>query len=239
MTLSFLEIINGIFTLIFVSISFLVGIRIGSHYRHTKDINFLLVGLSWIGMASPWYPSTLSFIIILSTGTELDPVAYMMIGNVIIPVTVIIWFIAFTNLFYKSKQTLIVSIFTIISILYEILFMYFIITDSSIIGRVTGPVDVSYGLLVTSYQIFLLLIVIITGTLFALNSLKIEDPQIKLRGKLLIIAFYSFVIGAVLDIMSPTSIFILVVARITLISSAIEFYLAFVLPDWMKRTFLK
>ncbi|MBD3254288.1 MAG: hypothetical protein GF383_04305 [Candidatus Lokiarchaeota archaeon] len=238
MSLSSVEFFNGFFTLLFVVFSFIVGIRISLNYRETKSTTFLLVGLSWMGMASPWYPSTFSFLSVILTGKGLNSLIYMMIGNVIIPITVIIWFIAFTDLFYKEYQKYLVGLISSISILYEIFFLYFLFTDSKIIGEVTGPVDVRYGILVTSFQIFLIIIVLLTGTLFAVKSLKLEDPEVKLRGKLLLIAFYSFIFGAVLDILSPTSIMVLILARIILIVSALIFYLAFVLPDFLKKLLL-
>jgi hypothetical protein len=80
--------------------------------------------------------------------------------------------------------------------------------------------------------------VLITGTLFGRKSLRSDNPEIKLKGKLLIIAFWSFFIGAIFEIISHISIIILIVGRIILISSAIEFYSGFLLPNWMKKLLL-
>ena len=80
---------------------------------------------------------------------------------------------------------------------------------------------------------------LITGILFGKASLKVDDAEIKLKGTLLILAFISFVLGAILEILSGLSIVILIIARLILISSSFEFYGGFILPEWMKTLFLR
>ena len=55
----------------------------------------------------------------------------------------------------------------------------------------------------------------------------------------MLFAFISFAVGAALDTIFTGDIVILLITRMILISSAIEFYGGFILPDWMKKLFLR
>ena len=89
---------------------------------------------------------------------------------------------------------------------------------------------------------------LVTGVIFAQKSVKSDDREIRLKGKLLRAAFITFSVAAVLDSMlgtifedpsDPLLAIFVVVVRILLIFSAIEFYGGFLLPRWMKEIFLK
>ena len=240
MELSTIELINGLLSILFVSISIILGATIASRYFKHKKRTLLLVGLTWIGLTSIWYSSSLSILLILTTGKGISDELYMFLGNGLIPITSFIWMIALTDLLVssKEKQKLILLIFGIYSALFEIYFLYFLFTNPSVLGEVLGPVDATYGRIMTIYQLSMVILILITGTLFGRKSLRSDNLEIKLKGKLLIIAFWSFVIGAILEIVSHLSIIILIVGRLILISSAIEFYSGFMLPNWMRKLFL-
>ncbi|MFX1354446.1 MAG: hypothetical protein ACFFGP_10825, partial [Promethearchaeota archaeon] len=72
--------------------------------------------------------------------------------------------------------------------------------------------------------------------------------EIRVKGKLLRAAFIMFTIAAVLDSMlgtifadpnDPLLAIMVVVVRILLIISAIEFYGGFLLPKWMHSIFIR
>ncbi len=240
MELSTIELINGLMSILFVSISIIVGATIASRYFKYKKRTLLLVGFTWIGLTSVWYSSSLSVLLILTTGKGIGDELYMFLGNGLIPITSFVWMIALTDLLVsnKEKQKLILLIFGIYSALFEIYFLYFLFTNPSMLGEVLGPVDATYGMIVTTYQLSMVILIFITGTLFGRKSLRSDNLEMKLKGKLLIIAFWSFCIGAIFEIVSHISILILIVGRLILISSAIEFYSGFMLPNWMKKLFL-
>ncbi len=242
MTLTPDEFVNGIFSLIFALISVVIGITIISKYPKSKNRTILLVGIVWLGIVSSWYASSSSFLVALITdgdGYMSAPPYYFIIGVVPLPITAFIWMIAFTDFLYKKNQKTILLIFGIIGIVFEIAFFSILFIDHTKIGEVTSPVDAEYEFFVTAYQLFLVVMVLITGLLFARESLKSKSPEIRLKGKLLIAAFISFVLGSVLEILSGFSIIILIVARLILISSSIEFYGGFMLPKWMERLLLR
>ena len=129
--------------------------------------------------------------------------------------------------------------FIIIGIIMELIFFILLFVDPKLIGEVISPIDADYNLFITIYQFFLVLYMLITGILFGKASLKVDDAEIRLKGTLLILAFISFVLGAILEILSGLSIVILIIARLILISSSFEFYGGFLLPEWMKKLFLR
>jgi hypothetical protein len=146
---------------------------------------------------------------------------------------------AFTDLMYKEKQKIILALIVIYGIVYEIFFFFLFFTNISLLGEIGtgGTFDTNYGLYIILNQMFLLLIVFVTGTIFARQSTKSSDPEVKLKGKLLLVAFYSFFLGAILDVLSQFSPFLLTTARMILIIAALAFYGGFILPDWLKRYF--
>lgn len=147
--------------------------------------------------------------------------------------------VAFTDLLYRDKKKIILLIIGITGIIFEIALFTLLLIDQDLVGTVSSPVDAEYEFVVTSYQIFLVLLVLVSGILFARESLKSDTPEIKLKGKLLLAAFLSFVIGSILEILSGLSIVLLIIARLLLITSSIEFYGGFILPPWMEKLFVR
>jgi hypothetical protein len=209
MPLELLDIINGIFSFIFVIISLVVGFLILLRYFRYKEKIYFLVGTTWILISEPWWPSSLSFLVSLSNGVGLTPTMYFIIGNTLVPLAIIIWLLAFTDFLFTEKRKLILLIFMIIGIIFEIIFFTFLFINPVLIGTSNSPVDVSYNFFMIIFLIIFVLIVVISGLLFARLSLKSDNE--------------------------PGVIFV----RLILIASAIFWYGGFLLPHWMKRLFLK
>jgi hypothetical protein len=241
MALTPLEMVNGTLSLLCVSISTVIGLIIISKYPKYKQKDLLLVGFTWIGVFSPWWPSATSFVLALITGSGLTPTLYFLIGFIISPVVLVIWMWVFTDLKFKNQQKIIVGIYAIIGIAFEFYLIYylFIINDPSVIGELTGVLDTTYRGIAIYYSMFIVATMLITGILFGRESLKSDNPEIKLKGTLLIIAFVSWVVGAIMDAALPLNIITLTIARLILIFSAIIFYCGFLLPDFVKKVFLK
>ena len=236
------QILNGVFSLIFVVISIFIGFTIISKYPKSKNRTVILVGFVWLGIVSSWYASSSSFLVALiadGDGFMSTPPLYFIIGAVPLPITAFLWMIAFTDLLYRDKKKIILLIIGVTGIIFEIVLFTLLLIDYDLVGIVSSPVDADYELFVTIYQIFLVILVLVSGILFARESLKSKIPEINLKGKLLLAAFLSFVIGSILEILSGISIALLIIARLLLITSSIEFYGGFILPRWMEKLFLK
>jgi len=239
MELEFVEMLQVIFSTIFIIISIIVGLLLISKYFKYKERNLLLVGITWIGITTPWLSGTISFPMMIIFGVSLSIEARFIIGIAIVPIVIIIWLIVFTELVYKKKQKLIVITYAIVCICFEIVFFVFLFTDTSLIGTYTGPFKVEWTPFIKITTLLFIITALVTGLLFGLRSMRSDNPEIKLKGKILLCAFLSFVAGGVLDSIFPITPIAVVFTRLLLISSAIEFYFGFFLPEPIKKIFLK
>lgn len=241
MAMETFELYNVILQTIFVIFSIIVGIHIISKYPKFKRTTLLLVGIVWIGMIEPWFTSILSYLYTLITGKMLSIILYLFIAVFFIPVTVILWTIAFIKLVYNEKKNIFIGLIVIYNILFEIFFLYFLFTDPSILGTLHGPINIEWHLFLQCYFLSVLLLLLATGVIFYFKSQNSNNQEIKLRGKFLLIAFISYVVGGIIDaaIYTTENIAILLITRILFILSAIEFYYGFTLPKWIKRRLIK
>ena len=241
MSLDLLDIINGTFSLTFVVISLIIGFLILSRYFKYKEKIYFLVGMTWILISEPWWPSSLSFLVSLNNGEGLTPALYFLVGNTLVPLAIALWLIAFTEFILTEKRKIILIAFSVLGILFEIIFFILLYVNPNLIGTLTGtpPVDVSYKSFIMIFLLFFILIVVITGLFFARLSLKSKDKEVNLKGKLLVVAYITFLIGSILDSSLPLNELTVIFTRLLLIVSAICWYGGFLLPKWMKKLFLK
>ncbi|MEJ2250139.1 MAG: hypothetical protein P8Y70_16835 [Candidatus Lokiarchaeota archaeon] len=249
MALELIDIIQGTFSLIFVVISLIVGITILLKYSQYKKVIYILVGLSWIGLANPWMPDSISFLMIMFGLAPLPDVLYFIIGNAFLPLFLVFWISALTELLYKNKQKLLILLFVALGIAFEIVFFSLLLIHPSYIGVINPehPFTVDFGIFITLYLIAFIIILLVTGILFARNSLKSSNQEVKLKGRLLLAAFLLFTIGAILDssigmifkLSNPVLPILVVITRVILMLSAISFYGGFILPKWMHRIFTR
>ncbi|MFW9828657.1 MAG: hypothetical protein ACFFEY_13780 [Candidatus Thorarchaeota archaeon] len=239
MALNPLDVLNGIFSIIFVVISLFVGFIILTRYFRYKERVYFYVGATWVFISEPWWPSSISFLVALTNGVGIPPWAYFLIGNIFIPLAIVLWLFAFTEFLYSDKRKLFLLIFAILGAIFEIMFFFFLFSNPGLIGELNGPVDVNYRSFIMIFLIIFLLIVVITGFLFANLSLKSKDKEVKLKGIFLIVAYVTFAIGALLDATIPFSEPTIIIVRLILILSAFCWYGGFLLPKWMKKFLLK
>ena len=236
-----LDLIIGFFTLTFVSISIILGIILISKYFKYKERAFILVGITWMLIVSPYWSDVTAFIYQLFTQKLIVERIYFFITFCFVPIAHIIWIISFTNLMmYEKRKKTILWIILIESILFEILFIIFIIFDPTIIGTQVDALTNDWNIFAIIYFIFSLVLFVGTGFLCAIKLYKSNLKEIKLKGIFLFIAFTCFMIGGIFDaIFTATYRLILIIARIIMIMSAFCFYIGFVMPDFIKKLFIK
>ncbi|MFX1567703.1 MAG: hypothetical protein ACFFCV_04965 [Promethearchaeota archaeon] len=236
MVLDLLEILHGTLTIIFVVISIILGIRIASRYRVLKKKQFLLFGIFWIGMTTPWWPNIITFIMVLVTGGTIDIAIYVVIGIAFLPITITIGLIAFLEVLALSKRNkkIFFGIDVAVNIAYEIYFFIFLFVDLSFIASYEEIFILEWSIPSQIYFIFSLVVFLLVGIPFSRVSIRSEDPEIRMKGKFLLIAFISFATGTVLDFAIPSPITYLI-ARLILLSSTLEFYIGLILPKWIRR----
>ena len=125
-------IINGITSTILVLTSVLVGIRIILKYFDLKRKEFIYFGFTWILIVQPWYPCMVSFFVVLFGG-ELTLTQYLWL-EITIPFSLIFGIAALTEILYKHLQKLLVLIFFIIEVAFEIVFLYLLFNHPTMIG---------------------------------------------------------------------------------------------------------
>jgi len=240
MGLTTIDLVNGILSLIFIAIATIVGLKVVLRYVKTKKTTPLYIGIAWIIIVSPWWGSATSVLVALATGGDgLSLPAYLLIANFLSPFFMVFLMAGFTNFYFKEKQKIIVGICLIIEIIFEIYLIFFIIVDPRVHGELNGVVDISYAGIWRIYLIIHIILILIIGTAIAVNSIKSQDTEIKFRGIFLLLAFISFTIGAIADASLTLNFVTLLIIRIILISSALEFYLGFIMPDWIKNILIK
>jgi len=248
--LELVDILQGSFSLAFVIISIVIGLTILSKYFKFKNRLYVLVGISWLGISFPWLPDSISFLMNISLGISLSVELYFIIGNVFIPIALLSWIIAYTDMINKEKQKIAVILTIIFSVVFEITFFTLFFIDLDLIGVINPirPFTVDFSIFITIYLVFIILFMLITGTIFAQKSIKSENREVRLKGKLLRGAFITFTIAAILDALlgmifedptDPLLSIMVVIIRIMLIISALEFYGGFLLPRWMEVIFTK
>jgi hypothetical protein len=244
------DVLQGSFSLIFVIISLIIGLTIFSKYFEHKNRLFILVGVSWIGICIPWVPDSTSFLMNLFVQRFLSKEWYFIIGNVFLPIALLMWLIAYTDMIRRKAQKKVVLITILLSILFEILFFTLFFIDIDLIGEInqSRPFTVDFGIFITIYLLLIILVMVVTGVIFAQKSVKSDDREVRVKGKLLRAAFITFAVAAILDSLlgtifedptDPLLAIMVVVVRILLIFSALEFYGGFLLPRWMKEIFIK
>jgi len=251
--LELVDVLHGSFSLLYVIISFAIGLIILFKYLKFKNRLYVLVGLTWIFLSFPWLPDSISFLMNIFVRTSLTEEWYFIIGNVFLPIALISWIIAYTDMINKDKQKLAVAIILIFSIVFEIIFFTLFFIDIRLIGSYTTLFSADLGILLIIFLFITMLIMLITGLQFAQKSIKSEDKEVKLKGKLLRGAFITFTIAALLektarsillgvvfqDPTDPLLTVMLAIVRVLLVLSGFAFYGGFLLPRWIKEIFMR
>ena len=239
MELTLIQFLTGLFSLILAVVSIYVGLYIASRYRKHNNKILLYLGLAWCGLFNGWWPSAISFILILTTGNPLPMILYFIIGNTTVPWFLFLFITAVTELLYKEKQKIILLFFFIYAVAFDVVLYYYMFTDPSKIGYLQGPVDVRYAGLFSLLLVGVLIFATIGGVLFALESLKSDEPESKLRGKFILYSFLVWGFGSIMDAIIELTVITLPIIRILLISSTVAVYFGILMPDYIKKIFLK
>ncbi|MBD3342273.1 MAG: hypothetical protein GF353_24445 [Candidatus Lokiarchaeota archaeon] len=239
MPLELLQIISGIGIIVFIVIALFIGLLIILAYFEFKESILLYIGLTWIALILPYVPSAINFIMYILSGAILPDRVCFIIGLSFSPVGFTCWIAAITELMYPRLKKSIIIISIIYGLAFELVFFYYVIVNPSIIGMVISPVDIEYRTFVVVYIIIDLGILLITGVKLGLGSMKNENEEAKLKGKLHIIAWILYVGGALFDGILPLTLVTILIVRIILILSSIAFYGSFLLPNWMRSIFIR
>jgi hypothetical protein len=241
MVLTAFEVFYGSFTFASVVISTILGLFIALKYREHRKIELLLVGITWIFLASPYWSDAIQFLLVAIGNIEMDSTVYFFLANAFIAPIHITWAYTFTNLLFKDYKKKLMIFFGIEATVFEIAFLIVFFVDHNLIGIQQSAFVVEWAIWVQIYLLFSIGLFLITGFLFARASIQAPEPEVQLKGKFLMLAFVTFTIGTLIDVIgadNPTEITILL-ARIFVIISSVCFYIGFTLPRLIKERLIK
>ncbi|MFX1277095.1 MAG: hypothetical protein ACFFBP_14840 [Promethearchaeota archaeon] len=231
------DFISGIFSNIILIIGVIASISVILKYYRTRKRDFLLFSITILVLIEPWMPSGISFIVALFTyGEGLPAPIYIFIGNAFIPIGLITWTIIFTDLILIDKQKIVLLIVILFSTVFEIHLFYFLFTNNHLmIGDRVGATDINYENLQMIFLSIILMYILITGITFGIETLKTNEPELKIKGRLMIVGFSSFIVFGAIDTIITWNEIALVLIRILGIFAAFSLYGGFFLPNWMRR----
>ena len=240
MILEPLDFLNGLLGTITVAIGAIMGIIIASKYFKYKRKEFMYIGLAIVGAYQVWWPTAVGFFSILLFDRPLTPTEYFIISTVCIPFCIVLWMIAMTDMLNLNNKKVLPITFLIISVVGSLYVFIFAIIDPKQIGTLTGYFDAEYEIITMMYLLFMLLSIFVTGILISVQSLKSDNPEVRLKGKLLISGFIFYLVGGFMDAgtIHLTELTI-IIARLILITSAFLLYLGLLLPSFVKKLFLR
>ena len=244
-----IKLLQGVFILIFISITLIVAITIGLKYFKNREVEYILIGITWVGLASPWVPDAICFVANLIFPSislwYINEFWYLITGMAFLPLFLVLWLMALKKLVYHERGKQLILINITIGIVYDLAFFILLFLDITQIATI-NPSDmytVDLGIIMMLYIPYMIILFVFTGLHFSYLSLKSENPEVILRAKMLILAIILFAIGAFLDsvitAILPTIVIITFIAKVILILSSILFYISFVLPNWAKKRFIK
>jgi len=240
MILSFDLMMLGIFTLIYIIVTLLVALKMIAKYFEVKEKIFLYAGIAYLGAAIPWMGVALNFISIVFFDTIPSMELHFFVHGAILPFTLWLWIV--TNLKLSNvkpkKQKIIIGISFVIAIIFQIIYISIIFTDTKILGTLINEIQVDYAPFSELYLLIMAIIMISLGFKIGLRSMKSDIKRVRLKGKLIVYSFILATFTFVLEIFVPI-IAIIILARILVVFTAILFYGGFVLPKWMENLFLK
>ncbi len=228
------------FSLIIVIIFILVGVLISLKYRKVKDKTYIWWGIGVLGQGLPWLGSGVSFLMIVQTGEGLSPGTYFFLMTFWMAITLFFWMWTMTELMVKEKQKIILVIYAVIGISFDAYLIFYLITDPSVIGTLsTPPIDSTYIGISRIFTLFVIASISVSLFIFIGKSLKTENPEVKLKSKILLVAMITSIFGSFVDAFISLTTAPIFIIRIILISAAIEFYIGWILPEFVKKRLLK
>ena len=211
--------------LFLISLSVVVGLKIALKYLEHKRIEFICVGITAITISEPWWTYPISSFLLFLGGTPLPLQVQSFVGFVGVPFGIFTWVYAIAELMYEKRKKTIVKISALYLFSSELFYIPVIILN------IDHAANLVLYFILNQYIISFMLIVLITGLIFARENLIAENPINRLQGKFMIIAFISYSLGYFSAI---TGVNILM-SDIIFVISAFSFYFGFALPERIKR----
>ncbi len=233
-----LDIINGIFTILANLIGIIVGIIIAWKYFTYKRKELLTVGISLIFGSVVYWSSSIAFITIVLFNYEPSLVFHLSF-HLLVPLGLMFWMYSFAILVYPRSTKIIVALFSIICALYDIFLFIFLLTNPESLGRRTGKITGEAFLYINMFLLFVVVVLIITMSIFIKSCLGSEDPKIIWKGNFLLISMIIGAISGLIGMFFPDTAFIIILTRTLRVIASIFSYLGWLLPERIAKLVIK
>jgi len=234
-----LELLIGSFALIWVIFATIIGLRIIWKAISLKRNELITVGLSWILLASAWWGVALQFITYGFFNYKLTAFQYLLVANVLLPIAITCWIYSFCQILNPDLKKSLLVVYIIVCAIWEIYLIVGLSINTEIVATIEGTFDSKHTTVSLIFVFFAILSFLITGVIFSIKSMKVDDPEIKWKGRFLLLAWILFTVGALLDAAISPAPVTLIIVRLILITSSIFFYLGFFLPEFIKKSLIK
>ena len=242
--LTLMEFLDGSFCLLYVIIVTVLGIKIMSKYFEHKRLELMIAGLASIfGFAGPFWGNAASIITYALFDYMFEFNLIVSLGAIFSSLGLLLLALLLTHFVHPRLKKIIILIFSTICILYIIFIIYSLIIDPTLLGTTT-EIDkfcrhcYEPSIYINIYSLFAFISIFVVFSTFFMHCQKSEDPKIRWQGRFILIFLISYISALLLEYNATTSI-ILILVRLLLISSAVEFYLGFFLPEWVARRLIK
>jgi hypothetical protein len=230
----------GFATLIFISFCLIIAIRMIYKGIKLKYYTISNIGVVFIGGATLWSGVALNFLTTLFLNTLPPWELHFLFHGGFIGIAIFFWIRGITSLAQIEKNTrrdiMIISGF-VLTVL-EILYIAILFTDYTLLGKPIEPIQVVYQPFSWIYLSISLGIFLISAAWFVIQTFRSEESKVQLQGKFLLFAGIFFLIGSILEIFF-SEIFILLTARFFITMAVLLGYIGFLMPERVKKIFLK
>jgi hypothetical protein len=239
-----LEWVHAVLIGLFVVTSMILGLLIIARYFKYKKRVFLFVGLTWFGSVSTYWGYMFNIAHIFFLFDEIPILWMLFFSTGTLAAVHVTWAISFTDLVYQEKKKKFLLVIFVESLAYEITYFTFLAIDTSLIGTKAAQFFIVWSPFVSIYIVATVILLIITGFLFTKESFKSDEEEVRLKGKFLVGAFITYGIGVVLELVCQQipleiAVYIITISRVLVIVAAFEFFFGFILPERIKRIFIK
>jgi len=239
MPISFEEHVIGISTLTWVIICTAVGLVIMLRYRKYKQNILIIWGIAWMGMALIHYPAVISYIVAYFNDTGFTLQQYLMIGMQLTAVTFMAYLYVVMELVWKEKQKIAMIIVGILHTVFIIIWYILVfIAPESLAYPLESIVDIRYRGIATIYALYSSIFFVTLGIILSIKLIKSGSKENKWKGLFILICFVSYTGAAFMDSL-PLSTPVLLILRFVFISAAIEMYIGWLMPDFIKKRLIK
>ncbi len=232
--------LTGLASFISMSIAIFLGVLVLYEGFKSKNRLVFLFFLTVLFTASPWFPSGIGYIYWIITSNEIDYQVYVLLGTLGISIAILSWLDIYLTLIHREKKSLILSSYILFSITFYLYILFFLFFApgapiENMIGIKITPLDISYKGYALIYIGTSIIVATLTGIDFSINSMKSDNPQVKYKGRFLLISFIIFFVCAIYDALIELSVITLILVRVLLTIGVFLYYIGFIMPKWMQH----